>query len=123
VQFKKIKCKYNDRGCSFDNYYHEIPLHATTCEFAQKPVSIQKYNDNGFELFPNPTTGIVHVNLTELFAKNATFSLYNSLGQLIDNGIQLQNGNTLDLSYLPKGMYTLTVTSNGEFRSKKFVLQ
>ena len=89
----------------------------------QKPVSIQKYNDNGFELFPNPSNGIIHLNVSETIAKNATFSLYNSLGQLINRGIQLQNGITIDLSYLPKGMYTLSVISNGEFRSKKFVLQ
>ena len=89
----------------------------------QKPVSIQKYDDNGFELFPNPSNGIIHLNVSETIAKNATFSLYNSLGQLINRGIQLQNGVTIDLSYLPKGMYTLSVISNGEFRSKKFVLQ
>jgi hypothetical protein len=89
----------------------------------QKPVSIQKYNDNAFELFPNPSSGIIQLNVSERIAKNATFSLYNSLGQLIKEGIQPQNGNAIDLSYLPKGMYTLSVISNGEFRSKKFVLQ
>jgi PKD repeat protein len=89
----------------------------------QKPASVEKYNDNGFELFPNPSSGIIHLNVSERIAKNATFSLYNSVGQLIQYGIQMQNGNTIDLSHLPKGLYTLSVISNGEFRSKKFVLQ
>ena len=89
----------------------------------QKPVSVEKYNNNGFELYPNPTTGIVHINLSELFAKNATFSLYNSIGQLVKSEILLTRSTIFDVSHLPKGMYTLTVTSHGEFRSKKFVLQ
>jgi hypothetical protein len=42
---------------------------------------------------------------------------------LVKSEILLTRSTIFDVSHLPKGMYTLTVTSHGEFRSKKFVLQ
>jgi hypothetical protein len=44
----KIKCKFNDRGCPFQNYSFEVPLHAVTCEFSKKPEPLPKPS------LPNP---------------------------------------------------------------------
>lgn len=76
-------------------------------------------------LYPNPTSGIVKLELKQ---KEATqVSIYNSLGKVIftRNLFKTVGENLLylDLSKEPKGIYTIQIVSENQVNSKKLVLQ
>lgn len=89
----------------------------------QKPAAVENYNDNGFQLFPNPTSGIIHLNVSERIAKNATISIYNAMGQLVYSHFSEEQNNAIDLTGFPKGIYVVRVNANHEILSKKFIFQ
>ena len=68
---------------------------------------------------PNPTTGEV----TIIPDCNHSYDLliYNSLGNLILTYKNIENEKTINLSYLPKGLYTIKVTCNNNMKIKKLI--
>jgi hypothetical protein len=70
-----------------------------------------------FQVFPNPTAGALHVNVTHL---PATMRLYNSLGQLIEQG-QLTAVST-PIMIAKKGIYWLQVEQEGRTYTQKIVV-
>lgn len=70
-----------------------------------------------FDLFPNPSEGLLHINQGNyLFAK---YSIHNSMGQKVQEDLFSPK---LDISSLPEGLYYLSLTtSNGECFTKTFV--
>lgn len=65
-------------------------------------------NDNKLSCYPNPSTGLIHVNIDT--KSNSTYNLYNITGQkLITNSIPADK--TINISQLPAGQYILEVTT------------
>lgn len=62
---------------------------------------------NSLQIWPNPTTGILHL---EGYAADK-MEVRNLLGQLV---LQSDNTDTIDLSYIEKGIYFVTVLQNGK---------
>lgn len=62
--------------------------------------------------YPNPTDGLLNVNIQNCEAKKAKILLYNALGQVVaERSISITNGKaseTLDLREMAKGVYTLS---------------
>ncbi len=76
-----------------------------------------------FEVFPNPASEEININLGSSSAKDAQISLLNSLGQVID---QIGVGNNqVKLEYslkdLPNGCYLLLYEANGQRHTKKII--
>lgn len=73
--------------------------------------TVTLYQDKDFcEVFPNPTTGIVHILTSK---QDISFSLTNEIGQVLQKGNEVPN--ILNISYLAQGVYYLRV---GEKRIK-----
>lgn len=70
-------------------------------------------------IFPNPTEGNLNIQLCAAGSLVSQATLYNSLGQIV---IDEQNQNTLDLSKLPSGVYTLQVTDGAGKTSRQQVI-
>ncbi|MDX5348888.1 MAG: T9SS type A sorting domain-containing protein, partial [Hymenobacteraceae bacterium] len=93
--------------------------------YIRNPLGIkEKLPQLSFSVYPNPSTGQVTVK-TET-TKTQTLEVVNMLGQVLYTK-QLQPNETqehhLDLSYLPKGMYLVRITSaNGETGIQKLIL-
>jgi hypothetical protein len=77
-------------------------------------------------VFPNPTEGIVSINLDLESKSDISLALTNSIGQMVyyEN---LGNLTKLDKSYdwsmLPKGVYTISFNINNQKTFEKIVLQ
>lgn len=78
------------------------------------------------QVFPNPTTGLVMLNLTLANAADVHIELLNILGQTFQNlhlGRLSNLNQSLDLSHLAQGVYLLRVTVDGETAIRSLVLQ
>ena len=72
-------------------------------------------NKSSFNIYPNPSNGIVTIAQD----KESSFSIYNSLGRLVRNIENSSKQTTVDLSTQAAGLYFIK-TSNGLV--KKFIL-
>ena len=81
---------------------------------------------NEVEVYPNPSTGILNINLPENTIKNGNLCIRNVLGQQIGNSISLDASDSniqLNLSDLANGIYLLEFRINAALFSKKVLIQ
>ena len=71
---------------------------------------------DGVVVFPNPTSGQLSIDLSQVQAQNTNIRVYNVVGEVV--AAQQANGGTqlvqLDLSNQARGMYFVEVTANGK---------
>jgi hypothetical protein len=85
---------------------------ATVKDYAGIINSIDKITAGAIQIYPNPTSNILFVNLPP--AQTGTLNLYDLTGKLVMQLQQNQISNQrIDLSPLAPGMYTLAYTGNG----------
>ncbi len=87
-------------------------------------LSVQQLNQ-AIVLYPNPVADVLHINFKE--EVNAPFEIYNMSGQGLYSSrikhFKKDQVHKLDLSYISKGNYFLTVTlKNGNKATKPFVV-
>ena len=99
-----------------------------TTEPKKKHISLIEYSTpewhaTDFDLFPNPTDGIVNLVIGETLQGKAIVEVYNLLGeQMIAKKVShLQKGETytLDLSHLVSGLYIIKLCTKNGSCSKK----
>jgi hypothetical protein len=73
---------------------------------------------NDIVVYPNPTTSIL--NITSV-SENATFKIYNIIGQTIMKG-KLSN-NSINVTAISQGNYVLEITDKETTTTKRFVKQ
>lgn len=94
----------------------------------KKAASASANLDNDLSLFPNPSTGLVSLNLSSGWDKSQLqLGLYNASGQWVMDidASQFNAGGEaqLDLSTLPKGMYIMKGSVSGIPVTKKLILE
>jgi hypothetical protein len=102
----------NPAGVPFIAYDSSAFSIATVKDYAGIINSIDKVTAAPIQIYPNPTSNILFVNLPP--AQTGTLNLYDLTGKLV---LQLQqnqiSNQRIDLSPLAPGMYTLAYTGNG----------
>ncbi|MBC7413231.1 MAG: T9SS type A sorting domain-containing protein, partial [Bacteroidia bacterium] len=84
------------------------------------PTSIAKQiNTVNIKAYPNPTTGILTIALPT--NEVASYQVFNSIGQLVINGIFIDN--KIDLSAHKNGTYTLRVITSNGVSTQRVVVQ
>ncbi len=76
-----------------------------------------KPNENTFEVYPNPTSDFIEINMDSPFS----ITIYNAEGKLFQNG-NIED-NTIDVSSFPSGLYWLQLTNEEGVSSSKFIKQ
>ena len=77
-------------------------------------------------VYPNPSEGLVAINLNLEIESNLSLSLSNSIGQKIyyeDLGRLTKLNKSFDWSMLPKGIYTISFNINNQKTFEKIVIQ
>jgi hypothetical protein len=91
-----------------DNYFNEFD----TYDFCQ-PLNIKDFDEGYFEIYPNPVSDYLSINLNKAF-ENLNIEILNTLGQEI---MEFNYSNTtklkLNLNNLPNGLYFLKLNANG----------
>jgi PKD repeat protein len=81
---------------------------------------------NSLEVYPNPSTGIFNLIISNPYTGTADVNVYDMQGQKLftqQNSVNISSNKfTIDLSGFSKGVYLLNVTINGSRLSKKLIL-
>ena len=89
------------------------------------PASVNEIvNSATFNVYPNPNNGIFNISISNS-VENQTIEIKNVIGQTVYSEIARNSSeNTIDLSNLDKGVYTITLISdNGMSSAKKIIIQ
>lgn len=121
--FVKIKFVFNsDQTNNFDGIFIDDIF---ILSYQNQSVDLNEINANtGHCVFPNPTDGIVNVNLPEFIGKEIIVEIENVCGQIIYSRVLKNNGNpiTIDASEIKNGSYFLRLSSdNQSFDVQKIV--
>jgi hypothetical protein len=68
-----------------------------------------KQNSNGISVYPNPTTGIINIQIAQQFGTVKMLEIYNSIGKI--QLLKSDNFSDIDVSFLRKGLYFIVVTN------------
>ncbi|WP_167618171.1 family 43 glycosylhydrolase [Maribellus sediminis] len=78
-------------------------------------------NDNT-KIYPNPVVDVLNIQLPAELSSGADLAIYNMMGQLVFRKTGLKgNIELMNLSNLKKGIYSLIITNNKTFVTKRFV--
>ena len=94
------------------------PIHPTAVEAA-------KMTDSGIKLAPNPTNGLVQVEMDHNWFKNARVTVTDLTGKVVwaaDYDQDFRNTDRIDLSYQPAGIYLLNVAGPARNITEKIIL-
>jgi hypothetical protein len=75
-----------------------------------------------FNVYPNPSKGLLNVHLTNPSHELVSYTVVNALGQVVVSGEMNSETSSLDLSTQAAGMYLLKVISNGAVQTKQIVI-
>ncbi|MBV8328115.1 GEVED domain-containing protein [Chryseobacterium sp.] len=81
-----------------------------------KPAVSNPLNQTDILIYPNPVSTVLYV---KNISKKAKYKIYNAAGQLIADGILLNN--QINVSKLINGVYVIDIDDNGNSAQKKFV--
>jgi len=85
------------------------------------PISVNETENNFYvNVFPNPTTGKVNVQMSGL--ANVHMNIYNMMGECIYQHISTSAHQQIDLSRQSKGIYYLQITSSDKVVTKKIII-
>lgn len=73
-----------------------------------------------YEVFPNPTYGIVNVQMTEVPVRSQLV-LYNSIGQEVSRRIDVGHQSSFDITDQPPGVYFMTMQADGQMIREKII--
>ena len=109
-----------DNSPAQTTYYQLLARDQDGTERRFGPIAVQR-NEGGVQVFPNPTTGALKINLWEQFA-TATAELINLQGEVMQvRTVQGVAGLEMDLTQLPKGVYLLKLTQGSNVVTKRVV--
>ncbi len=86
-------------------------------------VSEKGQKDIGFEIYPNPTGGMINLKCNSFEGNRAGVKIYDLSGKVVLESVLTAAHQRFDLSALPKGNYILKVTSESKVGSKKIILE
>jgi hypothetical protein len=103
-----------EAGLNFD--FGQITIDDVLCQ-----VGIEDVLAADWLIFPNPTTGILNVSLSERM-KDAGIKVYSSSGKLVYSIDLNETDSAIDLSHLSDGLYMVEIAVDGGSVHQRFVM-
>jgi hypothetical protein len=85
-------------------------------------IKSQNAGENGWNIYPNPSSGLLHLVNSEAVGTSSQLVVLNSIGQNVMEEIISNNYKTIDLSKLTTGVYFVKITSDKNTSVKRIVL-
>lgn len=90
-----------------------------SAQFCISTNNVENNQNNIKEIYPNPTTGIVNLEFSDIIVN---VEIFNNLGQMLIHSDVSDNTTSANLSNLPNGIYMIKVTTETETIVKRFIL-
>ena len=91
--------------------------------FVDEVNSINELSQDGINIYPNPSTGLVHISM-ENYKKHIDISVYNALGKLVIEKTDVNSeGLTVDLSNNERGVYFIKIATDYNSFVKRVVIE
>ena len=122
----------NIRGEFFT--WHEMLCEGPTCEIVDSQqflnirkaflsdfyqIEIDEYAFQDLQIFPNPTSDFITISIKE----SGSYTIVNSLGQKVLNGVLSSTTNQIQLIDLYKGLYFINVSSSLGTMTRKLIVE
>jgi chitodextrinase len=115
----RVSMKYNGIPTACEAFsYGQVEDYTVNIVSAAKDSETSRNTIAEINLYPNPTSSIINVTSV---SDNATFKVYNLLGQTVING-KLANG-SINVSNINAGNYILEITDKETTTVKRFIKQ
>ena len=116
--------------------HHDCPYHTDTVVYSAYSAALRFWvgstdpanmgveaadADGGLEVYPNPSSGVVTVVVGR--PVGGTLEVHDAVGRTVLRSERLEREMRLDLSQLPRGVYTVTLDSPGGIATRRLVLQ
>jgi len=92
-----------------------------TCCDAISGLENPKQIDQTISLSPNPTNRFIQFNFPEYIQQCKSIKLYDSLGNLLQNSIKINNNLVLDLSNYSSGLYFVVIEFDKNYELHKII--
>jgi len=112
---RKLICSYQN---SDQIYYY---FGATPCP-VNPYLGIYDIDMNPVEIFPNPSSGQVNINISNITQKHITLNVFDIEGNLIYNQDINRNSTILDVSDYTKGVYILKIGNCEKVSVRKLIV-
>ena len=115
----RVSMKYNGIPTACEAFsYGQVEDYTVNILSAAKESETSRNSFSEIKLYPNPTSSVINVTSV---SDNATFKVYNLLGQTVING-KLSNG-SINVSSINTGNYILEITDKETTTVKRFIKQ
>lgn len=84
-------------------------------------VGMDETIDSSIEIYPNPVSNILFVNVHESEPKS--FCIYNSIGKLVVTEVLIGGVNKIDISKLDLGIYIVVYRSDSEYAQERLIVK
>jgi len=98
----------------------ELRIGTSWADVTPTTLSVDEFNANVFNIFPNPTSNGI-VNITTANSDAMSVSVFDILGKQVIN--ETVSNNTLNVSTLNSGVYIIKIVQNGNTSTKKLVIK
>ena len=88
----------------------------------QPPLSLEENVLSGLKIYPNPTTGIVNIDLGASLSDTSIVNLFDIQGRIISTKEMNSSVDSINISNLSDGVYLLTIENGTSKTTKKIVL-
>lgn len=95
------------QSCRYSSRYIENPNNLQNEIFTKKL----------FSIYPNPAENVISISIQT----DAKYSIINSIGQTLKQGVLVKGQTTIDVSQLDSGLFFMNVTANNESFTQKIV--
>ncbi len=100
---------------------HSFNFNSFACDYHLTNGIDELQNSFGLSVFPNPTRN--QINIQTNSTGKLSFNIYNSLGQLVMNGILATNFTTLDINNLTNGIYSIELRADFKTDRQCFIVE
>lgn len=113
--------KHNDTVLFLDNPYCE----SCFCDFSSSVPALDSHQASFFEVFPNPSEGVLSLRLTASLPGPCYIELYDMAGQSILSALPFDGDCTLSLEHYPRGLYLIRMLDGRgrPLQTRKIVLK
>lgn len=87
-----------------------------------KSLGVEELDKKRMKIYPNPASQSFQVELPRIEINDATITVYNCLGAVIERGIIENSMKQIDVSHWSSGVYFVNVRMKNEFQTMKIII-